>query len=125
MKQQCTEAGCKLKTAAAARADNLNLEDYSMHRAKYLIGSFLLVAALAAPVSIRAIPATQEDHKQDEHKKVYDKQHKDYHNWDDNENRAWGNFLTENHRDSHDFAKANKKEQSEYWNWRHSHPDKD
>jgi len=96
-----------------------------MRRAKYLIGSFLLVAAFAAPVSIRAIPATQEDHKQDEHKKVYDKQHKDYHNWDDNENRAWGNFLTENHRDSHDFAKANKKEQSEYWNWRHSHPDKD
>ena len=96
-----------------------------MHRANYYIGSFFLVAALAAPVSIRAIPAAQEDHKQDEHKRVYDKQHKDYHNWDDNENRAWGNFLTENHRDSHEFAKSNKKEQSEYWNWRHSHPDKD
>jgi hypothetical protein len=35
-----------------------------------------------------------------------------------------GVFLTENHSDSHEFSKANKKEQSEYWNWRHAHPDK-
>jgi hypothetical protein len=69
-----------------------------------------------------AARATQEDH---EHKRVYDKDHKDYHNWDDKENRAWGQFLTENHRESHEYAKSNKKEQSEYWNWRHSHPDKD
>jgi hypothetical protein len=46
------------------------------------------------------------------------------HNWDDNENHAWGQFLTENHRESHEYAKSNKKEQSEYWNYRHSHPDK-
>jgi len=43
--------------------------------------------------------------------------------WDDNENRQWGIFLTNNHRKSHEFAKANRKEQSEYWNWRHAHPD--
>jgi hypothetical protein len=60
-----------------------------------------------------------------ERKRVYNKEHKDYHNWDDNENRAWGQFLTENHRQSHEYAKSNKKEQSEYWNYRHSHPDKD
>jgi hypothetical protein len=55
--------------------------------------------------------------------RVYDKDHNDYHNWDDNENRAWGVFLTQNHRKSHEFSTANKKEQSQYWNWRHSHPD--
>jgi len=91
------------------------------HLKKYL-GSLFLVAALAAPVTITAVPAPQDDR---EHKRVYDKGHKDYHNWDDNENRAWGQFLTENHRESHEYAKSNKKEQSEYWNWRHSHPDKD
>jgi hypothetical protein len=28
-------------------------------------------------------------------RRVYDRAHKDYHNWDDNENHAWGQFLTE------------------------------
>jgi hypothetical protein len=92
-----------------------------MNRAKKYLGSLFLVAALAAPVTIMAVPAPQDDR---EHKRVYDKEHKDYHNWDDNENRAWGQFLTENHRESHEYAKSNKKEQSEYWNYRHSHPDK-
>jgi hypothetical protein len=92
-----------------------------MNRAKKYLGSLFLVAALAAPVTIMAAPAPQDDR---EHKRVYDKEHKDYHNWDDNENRAWGQFLTENHRESHEYAKSNKKEQSEYWNYRHSHPDK-
>ena len=91
------------------------------HLGKYL-GSLFLVAALAAPVTIMAVPAPQDDR---EHKRVYDRDHKDYHHWDDNENRAWGQFLTENHRESHEYAKSNKKEQSKYWNWRHSHPDHD
>jgi hypothetical protein len=85
------------------------------------LGSLFLVAALATPVTIMAVPAPQDDR---EHKRVYDRDHKDYHHWDDNENRAWGQFLTENHRESHEYAKSNKKEQSEYWNYRHSHPDK-
>jgi len=54
---------------------------------------------------------------------VYDRDHKDYHNWDDHEQSAWGRFLAEKHRKDHEWAKADKKEQSEYWNWRHSHPD--
>jgi hypothetical protein len=77
---------------------------------------------LPLPSTILAARAIQEDH---ERNRVYDKDHKDYHNWDDKENRAWGQFLTENHGESHEYAKANKKEQSKYWNWRHSHPDKD
>ena len=91
------------------------------HLERYL-GSLFLVAALATPATIMAVPAPQDDR---EHKRVYDRDHKDYHHWDDNENRAWGHFLTENHRESHEYAKSNRKEQSEYWNYRHSHPDKD
>ena len=59
------------------------------HLEKYL-GSLFLVAALATPVTIMAVPAPQDDR---EHKRVYDKEHKDYHNWDDNENHAWRQFL--------------------------------
>ena len=91
-----------------------------MHRAHRYIASLFLTAALAAPVSIMATPRPQDASVQ---VRVYDRDHKDYHNWDDNENRAWGQFTTENHKKSHEFSRANKKEQSQYWNWRHAHPD--
>jgi hypothetical protein len=91
-----------------------------MHRSKHYIASLFLTAALAAPISIMAAPIPQEAGVQ---VRVYDKHHKDYHNWDDNENRAWNQYLSENHRDSHEYSKANKREQSQYWNWRHAHPD--
>jgi hypothetical protein len=67
----------------------------------------ILVAAPQTKVSVR----------------VYDSKRKEYHNWDDNENHAWGAYLTTNHLKSHDFKKASKKEQSSYWDWRHDHPD--
>jgi hypothetical protein len=107
--------------AAIPRADNFDLEDYIVNRAHCYIASLFLTAAFALPTSLLAAPAAQEARVQ---VRVYDKQHKDYHNWDDNENRAWGQYLTDNHRNSHEFSKSNKKEQSQYWNWRHAHPDK-
>jgi hypothetical protein len=91
-----------------------------MHRSHHYLASLFLTAALAAPISMMAAPVPQEAGVQ---VRVYDKNHKDYHNWDDNENRAWNRYLTENHRDSHEFSRANKREQSQYWNWRHAHPD--
>jgi hypothetical protein len=91
-----------------------------MHRPHRYIASLVLTAAFAAPLSMMAAPAPQAVGVQ---VKVYDRNHKDYHNWDDNENRAWGQYLAENHRNSHEYSRAKKKEQSQYWNWRHSHPD--
>ncbi len=84
---------------------------------RYIV-TLCLTAAVAAPAVLVAAPAAQEVSV-----KVYDRDHKDYHNWNDNESRHWDMFLTENHRDHHDWKKANKKEQSEYWKWRHNHPD--
>jgi hypothetical protein len=107
--------------AATSNAAILNLEEYNMHRAHRYIASLFLTAALAAPVSVMARPIPQEANVQ---VRVYDRNHKDYHNWDDNENRAWGQYLTENHKNSREFSKSNRKEQSHYWNWRHAHPDK-
>jgi hypothetical protein len=96
------------------------LEEHDMHRADRYIASIFLAAGLVAPVSLMAAPKPQDAKVQ---VRVYDKDHKDYHNWDDHENAAWGRFLVENHRQDHEYAKADKKEQKEYWNWRHSHPD--
>jgi hypothetical protein len=103
------------------------MEDYNMHRAHGYIAALFLTAGLTAPVSVMAGLGPQEKQENQENKdqhRVYDKDHKDYHNWDNAENRNWERFLTENHRNSHEFSKANKTEQSEYWNWRHSQPDK-
>jgi hypothetical protein len=33
--------------------------------------------------------------------------------------------ISENHRKHHEYSKAKKREQSEFWNWRHAHPDKE
>jgi hypothetical protein len=106
---------------AIPRADILNLEDYNMHRPHHYVASLFLTAALAAPVAIMAAPVPQEARVQ---VRVYDRNHKDYHNWDDNENRAWGQYQTEHRKSSHEFSKANKREQGQYWNWRHAHPEK-
>ncbi len=91
------------------------------HTHRY-ISSLFLAAVLSAPVAIMAAPVPQEASVQ---VRVYDRNHKDYHNWDDHENRAWGVYLTNHHRKSHEYARANRREQSDYWKWRHSHPDND
>ena len=86
-----------------------------MHRTHFL-ASLVLIAGLLVPFS--AIAASKET---DVSVRVYDKDHKDYHNWDDHENKQWGVYLSENHKKYHEYSKSNKKEQSNYWNWRHSH----
>jgi hypothetical protein len=84
------------------------------------IASLFLTAALVLPVAMMAAPAPQRAGVQ---LRVYDSGHKDYHNWDDNENHAWGLYLTQNNRKPHEFRKAKKREKSEYWNWRHEFED--
>lgn len=86
------------------------------------ISSLILAAAITAPVTIIAAPRPNADGVQI---RVYDSRHKDYHNWDDHENHAWGVYLSNNHRKSHEFSRSSRREQSHYWNWRHSHPDND
>jgi len=89
-------------------------------RTGYTYAALLFLSAgLMAPVSIMAAPPQDVGVQV----RVYDAGHKDYHNWDDNENRAWGQYLANNHRKAHEYKKAPKREQSQYWNWRHEHPD--
>ena len=92
-----------------------------MHRAHRYMASLLLTATLAAPVAIMAAPRPQRANVQ---VRVYDKNHKDYHNWDDHENQAWGSYRSGNHKKPQEYSKTSRKEQGQYWNYRHSHPDK-
>ena len=97
---------------------------HSAHR--YLFSSFILVAALAAPSGMKAAGQPQDNgHQEENRNRIYDRQHNDYHNWDDNEDRSYRVYLTERHREYHPFVEIRVKEQRAYWNWRHRHPDHD
>jgi hypothetical protein len=71
-----------------------SLEDYTMHVSNRFLASLFLTAALAVPVAIVAAPAPQDPIVE---VRVYDKDRKDYHNWDDRENKAWGEYQTDKH----------------------------
>jgi hypothetical protein len=87
---------------------------------KLILGSLFLSGALMAPMAIVANAAPQGISV-----RFYDRDHKDYHNWDDREEHSYGIFRSEHpDYDSH-FAKAKRKQQREYWKWRHEHPDHD
>jgi hypothetical protein len=84
------------------------------------LGAALLAAAIAAPAVVAATPAPQEVQV-----RVYDSHHRDYHNWDDREDRAYRRYYTEQHREYRAYDKENAKRQRAYWKWRHNHPDRD
>jgi Ni/Co efflux regulator RcnB len=97
-----------------------------VHRGNRLLSSLFLTAALAAPLATMAAATPQDNRtqeKRDDHnKRYYDKGHKDYHNWDNNEDRAYLRYQNEHH-ETHAFVELNSQQQTVYWNWRHSHPD--
>lgn len=88
-----------------------------MKRLSFYSVALLASATMATPLLSAATPRAQDD------RGVYDRDHKDYHKWDDNESRTWHRWLNDNHRKEHEFTKADRKEQQEYWKWRHEHPD--
>ena len=70
-----------------------------------------------APVALKA---------DDDHHKVrryYDRDARDYHEWNEHENNAYRRYLQEQHRENREFHRLNRNQQHEYFRWRHSHPD--
>jgi hypothetical protein len=92
---------------------------------RYLFSTFVLTAALAATTSITSAANPQDGDRRDDHVRYYDRSHKDYHNWDDNEDRSYRIYLGERHREYHPFVEVSHRQQQSYWNWRHAHPDHD
>lgn len=92
--------------------------------------SFLfLTAALTAPLGVITSAASQGDKRQEDNRtkekkqrRVYDRTHKDYHIWDENEERSYRQYLKEKHQDSRDYFKLKRNQRNEYWNWRHNTP---
>src|SRR5579863_2018984 len=95
-------AGRKVMAAVIPMPEIWNLEDNNMHHAKHYLASLLLISALAAPISMMAVPLPETHNVQ---VRVYDREHRDYHNWDDREDHAWGVYLTTNHRKHYEYRK--------------------
>lgn len=83
---------------------------------KNILVALSLSVALITPVCLQA-----QDHHDD--KGYYDKHHKDYHHWDDNEDKAWRIYLEQQHHAYYDWNRANARQQQAYWDWRHNHSD--
>ena len=53
--------------------------------------------------------------------RVYDEPHRDYHRWNGGENRYYRVWLGERHMEYREFNRLERRDQDEYWQWRHSH----
>ena len=82
---------------------------------------FLSSLALAAMLAVPAVQAQRAAVRI----RVYDRDHKDYHVWDEREDRAYHNYWVERREDHRPYERLKRKEQREWWMWRHEHPDRD
>jgi hypothetical protein len=78
-----------------------------------ILTAFFAGATQVAPVAMKA-----DDHHD---KKYYDRDGRDYHTWDAQEDRAYRVHLGEQHRDYRAFNKTKASEQRDYFKWRHDH----
>jgi hypothetical protein len=107
------------------RVLNLGIAALEAHIVRHMdryISSLFLAAAIAGPTAMMAHPRPQDGSVQ---VRIYDRDHRDYHNWDDHEDRAYRRYLTVQHRGYREYYRQHYRVQRHYWNWRHSHPDRD
>jgi hypothetical protein len=78
-----------------------------------------LIATFAGAVSLLPSAAIAQDHGTH----VYtDTAHGDKHEWNAKEDEAWKHYREEHHIKQEEFAKLKRKQQEDYWKWRHDHP---
>jgi hypothetical protein len=88
-----------------------------MNRKGLLITAFFMGAALVTPMVASANPQVSVGVK------IYDRDHKDYHVWDDNEVKFYDGYRHDHPEFRVDFRKNNREQQRAYWQWRHEHHD--
>ena len=95
-----------------------------MQRLHRCLVSFLLGAALIAPVGLQAKGREPNCQEKGRHG-YYDRDRRECRDWDDREDRAYQKWLESKRWTHREFSRLKAKQQSEYWKWRHEHPDDD
>ena len=75
--------------------------------------SLLIPAQLLAQYSYTRYP--------EPNRRYYDRDHRDYHEWNEREARAWHRYWEERHRREIAWERAKERERRAYWRWRHEH----
>src|ERR1700731_4411055 len=94
------------------RVSRTGIGGYIMKRIQRYLCPLLLAAAIVAVAPMVAKANAQEASVQ---VRVYDRDHRDYHNWDDREDRAYRHYLSEQHRDYREYNRENSRRQRNYW----------
>jgi hypothetical protein len=80
-----------------------------------ILSAFALSVALITPAAVYAQPrpanAMFAPQPQDH----------DHREFTADDEKAWHDYLKERHKKDHEWAKANKREQADYWKWRDGH----
>jgi hypothetical protein len=84
---------------------------------------FLLGAALALPLAVPVAMTADDDRHRNRTQRYYDRDARDYHEWNQNERQAYGVYLGEQHRKPSVTFTTKRKEQQHYFKWRHDHSD--
>ena len=100
-----------------------------IHKGMRFLSSLLLMGVMAAPLALQAQDRDDRRDRDDRAKqqRVYDRQHKDYHQWNSDEDRNYRQWHQEsrNGRPYRGYDRLNRRDQNAYWNWRHQHGDGD
>ena len=84
---------------------------------------FLILSALALSTTLIVPVAARAEDRNHHEKRYYDRDARDYHTWNNNEDRAYRAYVQDQHRDQRHFNKVKRSEQQQYFKWRHQHPD--
>jgi hypothetical protein len=97
------------------------LHKEQMMKSQRFLSSLAIAVALLAPGLVRTAAAqTRAEVKAGPVTvRVYDRSHKDYHDWNDEEDRNYRAYLTTNHQTYRPIQKLSKSQQTKYWNTRH------
>jgi hypothetical protein len=87
-----------------------------------LVSVLVISICLMAPVSF----VNAQDHDQGHDRGSGSMMHETHgmtHEWNENEDKPWHEYLSQQHRKDHDWTKASRREQRNYWKWRDTHRD--
>jgi len=87
---------------------------------KKFLSAFLLGMTLLTPMALKA---DHDDKVKVKVKRYYDRDSRDWHEWNEREDRAFRRYVEEKRMDRREWVRLKSQEQRDYWRWRHNHND--